>query len=326
MLTGFRRFQLVSLALELDVPKHLAAGTLSLEELSERTGSPPDRLRRLLRGMVWADILQQDSAGGFVLTEVGMLLVGSGPATIDSFFRINSQIYYHGWGALRAFSESGSIPFENFNGEPVFDHMSKNPDLRDLFHGEMKTATAKDAKAIAATHPFPETGRILDIGGGFGQLISQILHHHPGLQGAVFDLPALRDDAVSFLSENGLTDRCSFQAGSIFEPFEPNEPADLYLLKWVLHDWDDEACLRILSNCAQTMSDDTRLLVIERLMPETTSPNEDMVQRDLNMLVLNGGQERTLEEYGALFARAGLNLESTTTGPNGFSILTTVRN
>lgn len=326
MLTGFRRFQLTALAIELQLPQHLAAGARTSEELSRVTGFGEDRLRRMLRGMTWAGLLRGSAAGAYEVTELGRLLIAEGPRTIHSFFRINSKIYYHGWGALHDYLATGAIPFEHFNGEPVFDFMNRDPELRELFHGEMTSATGADAESIVAGYAFPEVGTFVDIGGGFGQLAVKILQKRPGLRGIVFDLPALREDAEDYIRCSGLGDRCRFQAGDIFAAIAPEEAADLFLLKWVLHDWNDDECVRILQHArmAMAMTGGNRLLVIERLMPEHTTTGEDIVQRDLNMLVLNGGQERTLKEYEVLLQAGGLQLGQVTTVANGFSIMEAV--
>lgn len=162
--------------------------------------------------------------------------------------------------------------------------------------------------AIAAHSAFSKAEVIVDVGGGEGQLVIDILRAHDGVSGIVFDLPNMAEAAKTLINEAHMTDRCRFVAGDMFHTVPP--AGDVYLLKWVLHDWNDEKALVILNRVAEAMTDGSQLLIVERLMPETIDESTGLVQADLNMLCQNDGAERTLGEYRAILDKANMQLLS----------------
>jgi hypothetical protein len=192
--------------------------------------------------------------------------------------------------------------------EQGFEQMAKEG-LADVFNEAMVALTRQIAPAVVATYDFSGITRLTDVGGGHGELIGTILRAHPSMRGAIFDLPQCGDGARRHLADTGLAARCEFIAGSFFESVPPG--ADAVIMKSIIHDWDDARSLKILGNCREALPTTGRLLLVERLMPETPKPSAAdrlAALSDLNMLRGPGGCERTEAEYRDLLGRAGFRI------------------
>jgi hypothetical protein len=164
----------------------------------------------------------------------------------------------------------------------------------------------------------------MDVGGGYGALIAEIVKAQPGLKGRVLDLGGLADAAGAYLRRQGVADRAAFVGGSFFDDVPPG--ADAYTLKSIIHDWDDDNALVILGACCKAAGASGRVLVIERIAPDLSGEDPGDVisaRSDMLMLTANGGQERTLAEYEALFSKVGLRLERVVPTTSGFSVMET---
>jgi hypothetical protein len=208
----------------------------------------------------------------------------------------------------------------------VFDVMGRDPLAAQIFHQSMVEMTRGAAPGIAAAIDVAGVRRVVDIGGGYGALLCAILEAHPSLEGAVFDLEHAREGALALFASRGVAARASFVAGSFFEVAPP--AADLYVIKSVIHDWDDVQSLRILANCREAMDERSRLLMVEP--PAATgrgNPALDWILTfsDLNMLVNTGGRERTETQYRALLEKAELRVNAVHETPSFFRIFETVR-
>jgi len=180
----------------------------------------------------------------------------------------------------------------------------------------MAENTGRITELLVSTYDFSQFRNIVDVGGGDGTLMASILAANAGVRGTVFDLPSGIAQAPRQLSDAGVSERCEIIAGNFFHSVP--EAADAYVLKYVIHDWDDEQSVAILSNCRKAMRGASKVLLIERIMPErieATPIHQRIAMADMNMLAMPGGQERTEQEYRNLFAAAGLSLERTTPLP-----------
>ena len=304
---AFRHFQLAYVAVRLGLPTALADGSRTAEELAESTGVPVDRLSRVLRGLLWAGLLDVD-AGRFTLTDAGLALVDDSALGPAAEIRFQGEFFHRAWSALHEWVETGETPFDAAHGQGVFELLASSPELAEVYAAPMTARCAEYSRAVAAHRAVAGANRIVDVGGGSGQLLVDVLKVHQHAIGIVFDLPAMQIAAQSLIDASGVGDRCTFVPGDMFR--EVPGPADLYLLKWVLHDWDDERALAILRQCGASMSSDSRLLVIERLMPPEWKESAALAQADLNMLCLSGGAERTLDQYKELLCSSGLEVVS----------------
>src|SRR5262245_36383028 len=188
---------------------------------------------------------------------------------------------------------------------PIFDCLGKHPEQASMFSETMVGFHGAEPATVAAAYDFSELKTIVDVGGATGNLLTTILGRYPKSRGILYDLPHVVRDASALIKARGLTDRVTIQAGSFFESVPTG--GDAYLLSHVIHDWPEEQCLTILGNCRRAMNSNSRLLIIEMVLPAGDTPHPGKML-DMMMLVGPGGQERTEQEYGTLLAKAKLRL------------------
>jgi hypothetical protein len=202
--------------------------------------------------------------------------------------------------------QTGKTSFEKAFGVPVFDWLANHPAEASMFSETMVGLHGAEPPAVAAAYDFAEFGKIIDVGGATGNLLSTILGRYPKPRGILFDLPHVVADAPELISARGLVNRINIESGSFFENV-PSE-GDVYLLSHIIHDWSEAQCLTILTNCRRAMQPDSRLLIIEMVLPTGDAPHPGKIL-DIIMLAVPGGQERTEPEYRALFDKAGFRLK-----------------
>jgi SAM-dependent methyltransferase len=310
LLPAFRQFQLVYVALRIGIPSALAAGPRTLPELASELEVPECRILRLMRGLVWAEIVSFEQIHGFRLTTEGRNLLDDSPTSLAGGILFHGRFFYSAWGHLDEYMRDARIPFEQAHGRRLFDLLSNDPESAREFNGAMSERTKEYSRGVADLPVFHGRKRIVDVGGGEGQLLLDILKIRSESTGVISDLPMLRPEAERAIAAAGLTDRCSFQEGDMFSVVP--EAGDLYLLKWVLHDWNDERAGRILQTIRSRMNKESSLLIFERIMTDGITESVPLVQADLNMLVLNGGAERTQAQFSELLRSSGFCLKSVT--------------
>jgi hypothetical protein len=205
--------------------------------------------------------------------------------------------------------KTGETAFDHTFGQDFFGYLAEHPDEATIFDQGMAGGSAREVAAIMSGYDFSGLGTLVDVGGGHGAVVAAIARAHPDLRGTIFDLPHLQAEAEKSLAAVSLTDRCRFVAGSFLEAVP--EGADAYLLKGIIHDWDDAESVTILRNCRRAMPPQGKVLVVDRMLPPGNEPALDIVRIDLTMLVLNKGRERTEAEFRGLFEQAGLRLVRT---------------
>lgn len=279
---------------------------MSLPEIAAATEVPAHRLLRLLRGLIWAGIVAEDGAGGFYLVPAYVDLADDSPTSIATDILFHGAFFYAEWGRLEDYLKDDAIPYERVHGRPLFDHLAADPALARLFNRPMAARTLEYVDRIASLPLFDTARHLVDVGGGEGQLLLGILRARPASTGVTFDLEVQRPVATEAIRASALEARCQFAAGDMFSAVPTD--GDVYLLKWVLHDWDDAhagSLLRVLHRDAPAAA---QLIIIERLMPDSLTAGAALASADLNMLVLNGGAERTLVAYRTLLQNAGWSL------------------
>ena len=209
--------------------------------------------------------------------------------------------FFHG----QEFFDPASFSLSNKVTIDFFDHLTSNPDEAAMFSDLLIGINRSDAPAIAAAYDFSSCSRIADIGGATGHILATILASHPGPRGTVFDLPHNQSGAAELIQSRGMSDRINFAAGSFFESIPSG--SDLYMLSHIIHDWSEAQCLSILANCHRAMSPDSRLLIIEAVLPEGNAFHPGKML-DMTMLATTPGQERTEPEYRALLEKADFKL------------------
>lgn len=314
--------QAIYAAARLRLPDVLAAGPLTGEEVAEKAGTHPGATFRLLRSMVVLDLLSQDDAGRFALTETGRCLTEDAPDSVRSWALLwGGPMMWTHWGHLVDCVRTGDMAPKILHGfETPFELMARHPEDDARFNRSMAELTRGVAMVLPGAYDFSGARLVCDVGGGFGQLLVPVLKAHPELRGRVFDLASCADGARDLMREEGVADRCDFVAGDFFESVP--EGADVYLIKSVIHDWNDDRSREILSRCREAMSDDARLVVLEWIVPERVGPADaGIVGTDLNMLVMVGGRERTEAEYRDLVASAGLAVTRVIPTPAAMSLI-----
>jgi ubiquinone/menaquinone biosynthesis C-methylase UbiE len=212
---------------------------------------------------------------------------------------------FRAWAEIDYSLRTGKIAFDKVFGKPIFDYLSEHPDKARIFDAAMVGIHGRESHALLNAYDFSGIGVVADIGGGNGSQITEILKKHTRMKGIVFDLPHVIERAKERIQASGLVDRCQLVSGSFFDAVP--EGADAYLLRHIIHDWDEEKCLTILRNCHRAMRPASKLLVIESVIPLGNEPFHGKFL-DLHMLLIPGGKERTENEYGTLFEQAGFEL------------------
>lgn len=298
--------QAISAAAELGLADLLAHGARTVEALSVEAGCHPPSLHRLLRSLASLGLLSECDDGAFALTTLGALLRAEAPYAVHAWAQWWGR---HRWplpGELVDAIRSGRGPRRRTAGNGGSATRESDTPAAAVFNRAMVELTRIVAVEMVQVRDFSAVNHVVDVGGGWGEMLAVLLSHHPQMRGTLFDLPGAVTGAAEHLARAGVAGRCQFVAGSFLDAVPAG--ADLYLLKSVLHSWDDAHCLRILGNCRCAMADGATLLLVERVMPArmTGSAGEWAVARsDLHMLLGSGGLERTQDELQVLLADAG---------------------
>ncbi|HZV78001.1 MAG TPA: methyltransferase [Candidatus Binatus sp.] len=292
---------------------------VAVDELAQRAGVDEDALYRVLRMLVPAGLFVQHSGRRFGLTELGALLRSDHPDSMRRFAIYNGTPWHWAlWGALEQSLRTGKPSLAGDSGKPLFEFLAEDADAAAVFDAAMADlSNARDVSAISG-YDFSRYATVADIGGGEGRLIKSVLATWPNVKGVLFDRAEVIERARPRMEADGFASRCTLIAGSFFEAV-PSD-ADAYVLKQVLHDWDDDKAALILSNCRLAMGAGACLIVIEMVVPTGAQPSLAKLS-DIEMLVATGGRERTLDEYDGLFAAAGLRRTGTHATRSPFTLI-----
>ena len=304
---SFRVSQAIYAVTELGIADQLGDGPRAVTDLARATGAHAPSLYRVLRLLASEGVFTETLDGRFALTPPAEYLRREVPGSQRPVVRYNaSEPSWLAWGKLLHSVRTGEPSFPQVHGQELFAYLRAHPEDEARF-GEVMTAfTAPVTQAVAAAYDFGPFRRVVDIGGGQGALIIGLLQEYPHLHGVVFDQSAVAELAQVAIEQAGLGQRAEAVGGDFFT--EVPAGGDLYLLKWVLHDWDDAACRTILQHCRRVMPAEGRLLVVEALIPPGNKPSLTK-SLDVTMLVMSeGGRERTSAEYEALLAAGGFRL------------------
>ena len=318
MLGGPTATNLIYTAVELDLPDLVNERPATAERLAAARGADPGALGRVLRGLAALGVLA-DTPDGYVLTPLGDLLRRDVPGSMYHSARLMGHpATQRAWTGLPYAAATGRIAFDHVHGVDFFTYLLGDADFADRFNRFMSEVTARVADTVAGHYDFGDAAGVVDVGGGDGALLRAVLRANPRARGTVLDVGMLRGQAEEAIAADGLADRCAFVTGDFFASVPAG--ADVYLLKSVLHDWDDERAAKILDTVRSAMGPHSRLLVVERELPDSGPAPFEAVVSDLIMLTMAPGQERTAGGYRALLDRAGLRLVTTTPTPDGPTI------
>lgn len=318
---GFMKTQIACAVASLSIADHLAAGPLSLAALVEKTGANPDGLRRLVRAAASLGLIRAEAEDLFASTPMLDAFRSDAPASLRAIaIMYGSPNHWRPWGRLTEAVRTGAAQTVAALGCSGFDYLAANPDEAVFFAKAMQSITESVQAEVVRLLDTKGVARAADIGGANGALVLALAAANPALQGIVFDLPHAVEGATALIKAKGLTDRVAAMGGDFFKSVPE---ADLYLLKLILHDWDDAACVKILRNIRRAIAKDGRVAIFElRLGPMGEPGLAPLV--DLTMLTLAGGRERTADEYGALLQAAGFKLAEVRKTNSPFSIFEAV--
>lgn len=305
MITGYWISQAIYAAAKFGIADHLKDGPQSIDELARATGTHPDALYRLLRALAAVGIFAEGEPRTFSLTPLAEPLLSDLPGSKRALALMSGDEQFRAWGEIEYSIRTGQRAFDKVFGKPIFDYLGEHPDKARIFDAAMVGIHGRESGAILDAYDLSEFATVADIGGGNGSQLIEILKRHTGMNGILFDLPHVIERARGKISSSGVQDRCTLVSGSFFDAVP--DGADAYIMRHIIHDWDDEKCRTILNNCHRAMSSTSKLLVIESVIP----PGNDFFPGkflDLVMMLIPGGKERTEDEYRTLFSECGFEL------------------
>ncbi|MGW5266964.1 methyltransferase [Microbispora sp. NPDC004025] len=318
-IVGISRFAALAAMAELNCAEHLSSGPMSVSELAKACDAHEPSLTRVLRELETVGMVRTVVPGVYELTEEGQTLRDGVPGSLRSAVRVIAENgYWYAMGNLAQTVRDGRSAFITRFG-PLYGYFEEHPEAARLFNEYMAIRAAPLEAALATAYDFTGVRTLVDVAGGTGHLLAAVLDRHPGMRGVLFDIAHVVEDARESLRARGLGDRCEFESGDFFDSVPAG--GDLYLLASVIHNWSDEAALRILTNVRKALAGHGRLLLLEMVLPDDATPH---IGKDLDMRMLaftDGGRERTLSEHTRLLGEAGFTLSRVLPLPAGASLI-----
>jgi O-methyltransferase domain/Dimerisation domain len=314
MIFGGFLSQAISASAQLGIADALAAGPLTKEELAHRVEAEPDSVARLMRLLISRGVFRRTRDGRFALNALADTLRTDSPTSMHGaalFF--GSPQHRANWTRLAEAVRTGEPNPPKVFGKAIFDYLPEDPEWAEIFNNAMTSTSAVLEAAVIAAYDFTDFGVIADIGGGHGRLLSSILNAAPAARGVLFDLPQAVEGAQPVLTAQGVADRVTVEGGSFFERVPS---ADAYVMKNVIHDWPDDKAIAILGTIKAAAPPGAKLLLLEMVIPDH---DREFLGHyaDMEMLVIAGALERSLEQWTDLLRRSGFGLQRVvqTAGP-----------
>lgn len=307
MLMGRWVAQTIGAVAELGVPDAMGDAPRPVAELAKDTGLNAGALERVLRLLAMAGVVAEASPHAYVLTPLGRTLRSDAPESLrDIAIFFGTELHVRAWSRLSHSLKTGLPALPEITGTPGFEFLRRNPDMAAVFDRAMTSLSRQESAAVVQAYDLSGIGRLADVGGGHGFFLGSLLAAHPAMQGALFDLPPVVAGAPALLQQLGVADRVEIHGGSFFEDALPK--ADAIALKHIIHDWSDEASVKILRACHAALPAGGKCLLVEIVLPPGAIPHIGRLL-DIEMLVAtDGGRERTEAEYAGLLEQAGFRL------------------
>jgi hypothetical protein len=314
--------QAVYVAAKFGIADLLRDGPKSCDALAEATQTNSGALCRVLRALASVKVFAQEEDGRFRLTPLAQHLRTDVPTSVSAFaVMLGEPEHWHAWEGLVYSVKTGGSAFEHVFGLPHFKYFAQHEKAGRIFNAGMTSRSVLENDAIVAAYDFSDVQTVIDIGAGEGTLVTALLKAQPNLHAVIVDLPHVIAASRTQI-EAKIQERCKFVAGDFFDSIPAG--GDIYILKKVIHDWDDERARQILKNCQRAMPGNSRVLLAEPVIP---SGNEPSFNKLLDLLILvwtSGGRERTESEHRLLLESAGLKLNRVIPTTSGLSILEAV--
>ena len=307
-LTGYWVSQLIYVAARLGIADELAGGPRTTAALAKKVGAHEPSLRRVLRALAGLGIFAETANGRFKLTPLGATLRSDVKSSLRPFALMMVDGYnWNAWGQLLHGTRTGQLPFNHVYGMPLFEYLREHPDADREFSAAMASISGPENDAIARAFDFGRFTTLVDVGGAHGHLLATVLGRHRRVRGILYDQPQVvaGAGASGFITAPAVAARCTTKGGDFFTSVPTG--ADAYMMKYIIHDWMDEPCLKILKACRAGVNPGGKLLVVDMVVP---GPNEFHFGKiaDLEMMLFPSGKERTEAEFRELFAAAGWKL------------------
>lgn len=304
---------------KLGIADLLANGPRSVAELAAETKTHERALYRVLRALAAVGIFTETDLQVFTLTPLAEPLRSDAPNSVRSgAIFMGEEWHWRVWGDLLYSVQTGKPGWGRVHGAEVFEYFTANPAQAEIFNNAMTDMSMSIAPVVVEAYDFSGIKTLADIAGGHGFMLAQILKANSQMKGILFDMPQVIEGAGAMLEREGVAKRVEKVAGDFFSSVPAG--ADAYIMKHIIHDWDDEHSIKILSNIREAMQPDGKVLIVETVVPEGNEPHYSKLL-DIEMLSSPGGQERTAEEYGALLAASGLKLTRIVPTKSPFSII-----
>ncbi len=308
LLSGFLVTQMLAISARLGLADQLAKGPRHHEKLAEELNVSPTALYRLLRALASQGIFAEHTTepGVFTMTPIAELLRTEVPGSQRIWAMLHgSEWFWHSVGHMQHSILTGGPAFQDLYGTGTFQYFASEPHHGELFFAAMNQVTELILPALLKAYDFSPFCHAIDIGGGLGSLIAAVLRDQPHMRGTLYDLSYMAEPARVYLGGQGLAERCEVLTGDFFETVPKG--GDLHLLKWIIHDWDDEQAIAILRNCRSAIQPGGRLVLVEQVVTDGNAPCPSKMM-DIVMLLMEQGRERREGEFAALFQAAGFRL------------------
>lgn len=323
MLMGYVVSQGIYVVAELNIADKLQNGAKNAEELAAETDSHAPSLFRMMRLLTSLGVFSRDTENRFSLTPLSECLLSNRPDSLRDFaVMMGHKGHWRVYEETLYSIQTGKMASEKVYQMPLWEYFAQNEEVAQIFDKAMTSFTSGIAPAIATSYDFSKFETLADIGGGHGILLAEILRTHQNLKGVLFDQPYVVAGAKDRFENAGLGDRCELVGGNFFESVPKG--CDAYLMKHIIHDWDDELASKLLTNCRDAMEVGATLLLIEMVVDETDEPSFAKIL-DIEMLTMPGGKERTEKEYAELFENCGFKLLKVHATPSPVNIVEAVR-
>jgi predicted transcriptional regulator len=304
MISGYARTSELFTIVKLGIPDILANEPKTLQEIANELNIDKNVINRFLRLLISREFISLNDSK-FSLTSLGDILRADHPDSLRNLILYVGEVQYLVGHEMEYSIRTEKPAFNKIFGMGFFEYLSMKPEMSSYFNEAMNQQASIRTAGLINSYDFRQTRSILDIGGGDATLISAILMNNQQIKGIVFEVATVVEETRRNLTKNNLIDRCDVVRGDFFEDAIP-PGADIYILSNIIHDWGDTEARKILQNCSKSMDDNSKLLIIEQLIPEQVTPGSSAVGSDISMLVLTGGRERTLSEYKKLFLESNL--------------------
>jgi O-methyltransferase domain len=306
--TGFVFTAALQPIVRLKIADLVGRGPVSASELARQTGTNADALYRVLRLLASVGIFAELPGRAFVHTPMSELLRTDVPGSVrDTVTFVGNPLHFKVWAELGYSVETGKPAIDKVYGKPAFEAIFGDSENAADFNRAMTCFSRRIAPTLLDAYDFSTIHTLMDVAGGHGAVLCDVLRRYPAMKGILFDMPNVVQEATCYICSLNLDQRCQMVSGDFFEHIPPG--ADAYYMQHIIHDWADEPALKILGNCRRALEGvpNGRLLIVDSVVPENSEPHVSK-WLDIEMLLMPGGRERTEQEWRGLLARGGFDV------------------